>query len=318
MNIVRKPEQAEILRSIGAKYVCDSSAETLHGRPDRSARRDLRHDRVRRDRRRQAGAARSSPRWRSPRAARPGGYSRYGSTTHKQVYIYGGLDRGPTVLNRAFGMAWGVGGWLLTPFLLKIGAEAAQRLRERVAAEIKTTFASTYAKHISLARGARARRDRGLRQAGDRREVPDHARGICSKEGGTMLRLHGFSASNYYNIAKLALLEKGVPFEEVTVYTGAGAGYRPDYLASSPLGKVPCLETEEGFLTESRCIIDYLERAVPGAGALPARLRSHRPSCWSSRRSSTCTSSCPRAVCCPICSAASRRPSASPTKCSTS
>ena len=75
-------------------------------------------------------------------------YSRYGSTTHKQVYIYGGLDRGPTEFNRAFGMAWG---WLLTSFLQKIGFEAAQKLRERVAAEIKTTFASTYTKEVSLA-----------------------------------------------------------------------------------------------------------------------------------------------------------------------
>lgn len=78
-----------------------------------------------------------------------------------------------------------------------------------------------------------------------------------------MLRLHGFSASNYYNVPKLALLEKGVPFEEVTVYTGAGERYRPDYLEMSPIGKVPCLETEEGFLTESRCIVDYIERIVP-------------------------------------------------------
>jgi NADPH2:quinone reductase len=78
-------------------------------------------------------------------------YSRYGSTTHKQVYIYGGLDRGPTQFNRTFGMAWGIGGWLLTPFLQKIGFEAAQKLRERVAAEIKTTFASTYTKEVSLA-----------------------------------------------------------------------------------------------------------------------------------------------------------------------
>ena len=80
-----------------------------------------------------------------------GAYSRYGSTTHKQLYIYGGLDRGPTVLNRTFGFAWGVGGWLLTPFLIKIGAEAAQKLRERVASEVKTTFASTYSKQVSLA-----------------------------------------------------------------------------------------------------------------------------------------------------------------------
>ena len=78
-------------------------------------------------------------------------YSRYGSTTHKQVYIYGSLDRGPTEFTRTFGTAWGIGGWLLTPFLQKIGFEAAQKLRERVASEIKTTFASTYTKEISLA-----------------------------------------------------------------------------------------------------------------------------------------------------------------------
>ena len=78
-------------------------------------------------------------------------YSRYGSTTHKQVYIYGGLDRGPTEFTRTFGAAWGIGGWLLTPFLQKIGFDATQKLRERVAAEIKTTFASTYTKTVSLA-----------------------------------------------------------------------------------------------------------------------------------------------------------------------
>jgi NADPH:quinone reductase len=78
-------------------------------------------------------------------------YSRYGSAVHKQVYIYGGLDRGPTEFNRSFGMAWGVGGWLLTPFLQKIGFAAAQKLRERVAAELKTTFASHYTCEVSLA-----------------------------------------------------------------------------------------------------------------------------------------------------------------------
>lgn len=84
-----------------------------------------------------------------------------------------------------------------------------------------------------------------------------------------MLRLHGFSSSNYYNVVKLALLEKGAAFEEVTVYTGAGPAYRPDYLAMSPLGKVPCLETEHGFLSESRCIVDYIERTVPGPALYP-------------------------------------------------
>jgi NADPH2:quinone reductase len=84
-------------------------------------------------------------------------YSRYGSMTHKQVYIYGGLDRGPTEFNRAFGTAWRIGGWLLTAFLQKVGTEAAQRLRERVAQEIKTTFASRYTKEVSLAEALQLR-----------------------------------------------------------------------------------------------------------------------------------------------------------------
>jgi NADPH2:quinone reductase len=78
-------------------------------------------------------------------------YSRYGSSTHKQVYIYGMLDTSPTVLDRSFGFAWGVGGWLLWPFLQKIGPDGAAKLRERIVAELKTTFASRYAREISLA-----------------------------------------------------------------------------------------------------------------------------------------------------------------------
>ena len=77
-------------------------------------------------------------------------YSRYGSSVHKQVYIYGGLDTGPTELNRSFGMAWGLGGWLLTPFLQKIGPAEGEKLRQRVSREIKTTFASHYTRTISL------------------------------------------------------------------------------------------------------------------------------------------------------------------------
>ena len=77
-------------------------------------------------------------------------YSRYGSSVHKQVYIYGSLDPRPVELNRAFGMAWGVGGWLLFPFLMKIGAAEGQKLRERVVGELKTTFASHYTKVVSL------------------------------------------------------------------------------------------------------------------------------------------------------------------------
>jgi hypothetical protein len=77
-------------------------------------------------------------------------YSRYGSTVHKQVYVYGSLGPRPIVLDRAFGMAWGVGGWLLTSFLQKIGTAEAQKLRERVVAELKTTFASHYTQVVSL------------------------------------------------------------------------------------------------------------------------------------------------------------------------
>jgi glutathione S-transferase len=85
-----------------------------------------------------------------------------------------------------------------------------------------------------------------------------------------MLRLYGFSSSNYYNTVKLALLEKGVEFEEVLTYIGADETHQPEYLDKSPLGKVPCLETEQGFLSESRCIIDYLEHAYPQRPLFPS------------------------------------------------
>jgi NADPH2:quinone reductase len=78
-------------------------------------------------------------------------YSRYGSAVHKQVYIYGGLDRNPTEVVRNFGMAWSIGGWLLTPFLQKLGVPGMLRLRERVVAELTTTFASHYTDEVSLA-----------------------------------------------------------------------------------------------------------------------------------------------------------------------
>jgi glutathione S-transferase len=85
-----------------------------------------------------------------------------------------------------------------------------------------------------------------------------------------MLKLHGFSASNYYNVPKLAFLEKGVEFEEVLSYTGVGPKYRPEYLDKSPLGKVPALETPEGFISESRAILVYIEAAYPQTPLLPS------------------------------------------------
>ena len=149
VNVVRKPEQEELLRSLGAKRVVSSSASTFMGdlitaltETGATLAFDATGGGV------LAGQILTA--MEVAQNANATGYSGYGSTVHKQVYIYGGLDRSPTELTRNFGMAWGIGGWLLTPFLQKIGFEGVQKLRERVAAEIKTTFASHYAEEISL------------------------------------------------------------------------------------------------------------------------------------------------------------------------
>jgi len=150
VNIVRSPAQAKTLTDAGAKFVCDSSSPSFTN--DLEAALDatgatLAFDAI------GGGNLVSAILTAMEKVAsrKAGAYSRYGSTTHKQAYIYGGLDLGPTVLNRAFGMAWGLGGWLLTPFLAKIGPEGAAALRARVAAELKTTFASHYTAELSLA-----------------------------------------------------------------------------------------------------------------------------------------------------------------------
>jgi NADPH2:quinone reductase len=149
VNIVRKPEQEQILRGIGAKYVCNSSSPTFvedltNAFAETGA--TIAFDAT-------GGGKLASQLLTAMEAAAVRSmkeFSRYGSTTFKQVYIYGGLDRSPTELTRNYGMMWSLGGWLLTPFLQKIGPEATQKLRERVAAEVKTTFASSYAREISL------------------------------------------------------------------------------------------------------------------------------------------------------------------------
>jgi NADPH:quinone reductase-like Zn-dependent oxidoreductase len=149
VNIVRSPAQAKILTDIGARYVCDSSAPDFMAlliEAVTTTGATLAFDAIGGGR--LAGQILTAMEAAASRTA--GGFSRYGSTIHKQVYIYGGLDTGPTELNRGFGMAWGVGGWLLTPFLQKVGPEETQALRERVAREITTTFASHYTRTISL------------------------------------------------------------------------------------------------------------------------------------------------------------------------
>ncbi|OKH82403.1 NADH oxidase [Mycobacterium sp. ST-F2] len=150
VNIVRKAEQEEILRNLGATCVCNSAAPTfeqdlLDALKATSA--TLAFDAT-------GGGTLASQILNGMEQAINASatqYSRYGSAVHKQVYIYGSLDTSPTVLTRSFGMSWSVGGWLLTPFLASAGAEVIGRLRARVAAELTTTFASTYTQEVSLA-----------------------------------------------------------------------------------------------------------------------------------------------------------------------
>jgi hypothetical protein len=83
-------------------------------------------------------------------ASRGKPYSRYGSSAPKKVYVYGGLDPGPTILHRAFGLSWDLAGWLLTPFMTRAGTETVGRLRQRVLRDLTTTFASHYKARVSL------------------------------------------------------------------------------------------------------------------------------------------------------------------------
>lgn len=150
VNIVRKPEQEEILRAIGAKYVVNSSADDFHSQLTEalvSTGATLAFDAT-------GGGELANSILACMEAAavrEMDDYNRYGSDVYKQVYIYGGLDRGATILKRNFGFSWGLGGWLLTPFLQRAGMETVMAMRARVAQEIKTTFASHYTQRISLA-----------------------------------------------------------------------------------------------------------------------------------------------------------------------
>ncbi|RYF40985.1 MAG: NADH oxidase [Comamonadaceae bacterium] len=149
VNIVRKPEQEALLKSLGATHVCNATSpsfmeELTQALVETGA--TLAFDATGGGK--LAGQILTAMEAALNRTAKE--YSRYGSTTHKQVYLYGGLDTSPTEFNRSFGMAWGMGGWLLFPFLQRIGAHAADALRQRVVDELKTTFASSYAREISL------------------------------------------------------------------------------------------------------------------------------------------------------------------------
>jgi len=149
VNIVRSKEQAEILHKIGAKYVVDSTAPSFladltNALVETGA--TIAFDAIGGGK--LAGDILNCMEIAINKTAKE--YSRYGSNVHKQVYVYGGLDVRPIELPRGFGMAWGVGGWLLFPFLMKIGPADGARLRQRVVDELKTTFASHYTKVVSL------------------------------------------------------------------------------------------------------------------------------------------------------------------------
>jgi NADPH2:quinone reductase len=149
VNIVRRPEQAQLLRSQGATQVCSTDSPAfIEELTDAlvATGATIAFDAI-------GGGRLAGQILGCMEAAinrKTTEYSRYGSTTHKQVYIYGALDLGPTELVRNFGMTWGMGGWLLFPFLQRIGPAASESLKRRVAAELKTTFASSYAQEISL------------------------------------------------------------------------------------------------------------------------------------------------------------------------
>lgn len=169
VNIVRSQQQAELLKGIGARYVVDSTADNfMQELTDAlvATGATIAFDAIGGGR--LAGQILSGMEAAANRTAKE--YSRYGSTTFKQVYIYGGLDTRPTEIVRDFGMTWSMGGWLLFPFLQKAGPEVAARLKQRVAAELTTTFASHYTKEVSLseALGADAVAAYGRRSTGEK------------------------------------------------------------------------------------------------------------------------------------------------------
>ena len=149
VNVVRSTDAATLLRDAGAQYVCDQSdPEFAQALTDAIAATGatLAFDAT-------GGGTLANKilvAMESALVRKATDYSRYGTTVHKQVYLYGGLDPSPLVLDRSYGMAWGVGGWLLWPFLQSAGAQTAARLRKRVADEITTTFASRYTATIGL------------------------------------------------------------------------------------------------------------------------------------------------------------------------
>ena len=152
VNIVRKSEQVEVLKNLGAEHICNTSDPDFMDQLVAAlvaTGATLGFDATGGGNNGELpGQILAAMEIAANKTAKE--YSRYGSDTYKQVYIYGGLDQSPTILKRAFGMSWGLGGWLLTPMIGKVGMEKFLAMRQRVAKEIKTTFASSYAQEVSF------------------------------------------------------------------------------------------------------------------------------------------------------------------------
>ncbi|MEM0954283.1 MAG: zinc-binding dehydrogenase [Pseudomonadota bacterium] len=149
INIVRKPEQVGILEDLGARYIVNSTDDDFHAKLTAAIQETgatLAYDAT--------GGGKLANQvmtcMENAAASTMTEYNRYGSDTYKQLYIYGRLDLTPTVLTLNYGFSWGIGGFLLTHFLQKVGLEKVSVLRDRVAREIKTTFASHYSQEVSL------------------------------------------------------------------------------------------------------------------------------------------------------------------------
>jgi NADPH:quinone reductase len=149
VNVVRRPEQAAMLRSLGATHVVDSSQPSYFEdlvSAVKATGATIAFDTV-------GGGSSANDIFRAMEAALSGGVAmgQYGTNTHKQVFVYGGLDRSPLQLTRSYGLAWSLHGWLLVPFLMTAEPATMERLRQRVIDEITTTFASSYSRRVSLA-----------------------------------------------------------------------------------------------------------------------------------------------------------------------
>lgn len=150
VNIVRSAEQVALLRGLGAVHVLDSTSPNFRAdlvEAIATTGATLAFDAI-------SGGPLASQILSAMEivASRTAAeYSRYGTSVHKQVYIYGRLDLRPIELDASPGFAWSVGGWLLPSVLAKLGGEVIQRLRGRVMAELTTSFASHYTATLGLA-----------------------------------------------------------------------------------------------------------------------------------------------------------------------